>query len=155
MASCISVPTVLSLLFLRSCQPSSKPSASVSVFWQDKMMILSWKSKISKCYCTAAYSSSLCCCCRRTCYFILRFWPSTESWYIYGRGKFRRWDRIPVCHFQCSFLFLILSVHRLLLVVPSNDHARYFACFCITSGTYTTLGLIIAWCQCTNSVRTA
>ena len=56
---------------------------------------------------------------------------------------------------QCSFILLILSVHRLLLVVPSNDHARYFACFCITSGTYTTLGLIIAWCQCTNNVRIA
>lgn len=36
--------------------------------------------------------------------------------------------------------------NRLLLVVPSNEHVRYFACFCITSGTYTTIGLIIAWC---------
>jgi len=35
--------------------------------------------------------------------------------------------------------------YLLLLVVPSNEHVRYFACFCITSGTYTTIGLIIAW----------
>ncbi|KAH8103759.1 MFS general substrate transporter [Phellopilus nigrolimitatus] len=35
--------------------------------------------------------------------------------------------------------------YLLLLVVPTNVHARYFAVFCITSGTYTTIGLIIAW----------
>ncbi|THH00323.1 hypothetical protein EW145_g7104 [Phellinidium pouzarii] len=35
--------------------------------------------------------------------------------------------------------------YLLLLVVPSNEHVRYFAVFCITSGTYTTIGLIIAW----------
>jgi len=33
----------------------------------------------------------------------------------------------------------------ILLTVPSNEHARYFAVFCIVSGTYTTIGLIIAW----------
>ncbi|KAI0090137.1 MFS general substrate transporter [Irpex rosettiformis] len=33
----------------------------------------------------------------------------------------------------------------LLLVVESNNHVRYFATFLITSGTYTTIGLIIAW----------
>ncbi|KAI0356061.1 MFS general substrate transporter [Trametes cingulata] len=33
----------------------------------------------------------------------------------------------------------------LLLTVPSNNHVRYFATFCITSGTYTTIGVIIAW----------
>jgi len=35
--------------------------------------------------------------------------------------------------------------YLILLVVHSNVHARYFAVFCITSGTYTTNGLIIAW----------
>jgi len=35
--------------------------------------------------------------------------------------------------------------YLLLLVVKTNIHARYFATFCITSGTYTTIGLIIAW----------
>ncbi|KAF9567126.1 MFS general substrate transporter [Agrocybe pediades] len=35
--------------------------------------------------------------------------------------------------------------YLILLVVPTNNHARYFATFCITSGTYTTIGLIIAW----------
>jgi MFS family permease len=33
----------------------------------------------------------------------------------------------------------------LLLTVRTNVHVRYFATFCITSGTYTTVGLIIAW----------
>ncbi|KAI0763076.1 MFS general substrate transporter [Trametes elegans] len=33
----------------------------------------------------------------------------------------------------------------LLLTVPSNNQVRYFATFCITSGTYTTIGVIIAW----------
>ncbi|KAG7448801.1 MFS general substrate transporter [Guyanagaster necrorhizus] len=35
--------------------------------------------------------------------------------------------------------------YLLLLTVSSNNHVRYFATFCITSGTYTTIGLIIAW----------
>ncbi|KAG6830028.1 hypothetical protein H0H87_009491 [Tephrocybe sp. NHM501043] len=35
--------------------------------------------------------------------------------------------------------------YLLLLTVHENNHARYFATFCITSGTYTTIGLIIAW----------
>ncbi|KAI0760248.1 MFS general substrate transporter [Fomes fomentarius] len=33
----------------------------------------------------------------------------------------------------------------LLITVPTNNHVRYFAVFCITSGTYTTIGIIIAW----------
>ncbi|KAF7980577.1 hypothetical protein HWV62_37753 [Athelia sp. TMB] len=33
----------------------------------------------------------------------------------------------------------------LLLSVPHNQHIRYFATFLITSGTYTTIGLVIAW----------
>ncbi|KAJ7170257.1 MFS general substrate transporter [Mycena crocata] len=35
--------------------------------------------------------------------------------------------------------------YLLLLTVPSNVHVRYFAVFCIVSGTYTTIGIIIAW----------
>ncbi|OCH86496.1 MFS general substrate transporter [Obba rivulosa] len=33
----------------------------------------------------------------------------------------------------------------LLLTVESNNHVRYFAVFCITSGTYSVIGLVIAW----------
>ncbi|KZP33756.1 MFS general substrate transporter [Athelia psychrophila] len=33
----------------------------------------------------------------------------------------------------------------ILLSVPDNQHVRYFATFCITSGTYTTIGIVIAW----------
>ncbi|KAF8962545.1 MFS general substrate transporter [Flammula alnicola] len=36
--------------------------------------------------------------------------------------------------------------YLLLLTVPDNNHVRYFATFCITSGTYTSIGLTIAWC---------
>ncbi|KAI0805982.1 major facilitator superfamily domain-containing protein [Irpex lacteus] len=35
--------------------------------------------------------------------------------------------------------------YALLLAIANNNHARYFATFLITSGTYTTIGLIIAW----------
>ncbi|KAF8830563.1 hypothetical protein HHX47_DHR2000927 [Lentinula edodes] len=35
--------------------------------------------------------------------------------------------------------------YLILLFVPTNLHARYFATFCITSGTYTSIGIIIAW----------
>ncbi|EGO03746.1 hypothetical protein SERLA73DRAFT_175369 [Serpula lacrymans var. lacrymans S7.3] len=33
----------------------------------------------------------------------------------------------------------------LLLAIPNNQHIRYFATFCITSGTYTSIGLVNAW----------
>ncbi|TFY62669.1 hypothetical protein EVJ58_g3717 [Rhodofomes roseus] len=33
----------------------------------------------------------------------------------------------------------------LLLTVMGNTHVRYFAVFCITSGTYTVIGIVIAW----------
>ncbi|GJE96543.1 MFS general substrate transporter [Phanerochaete sordida] len=36
-----------------------------------------------------------------------------------------------------GYLILLLATH--------NNHARYFATFCITSGTYTVIGVIIAW----------
>jgi hypothetical protein len=36
--------------------------------------------------------------------------------------------------------------YLLLLVIPHNNHVRYFATFCITSGTYTVIGVVIAWC---------
>ncbi|KAI0760249.1 MFS general substrate transporter [Fomes fomentarius] len=35
--------------------------------------------------------------------------------------------------------------YAILLAVPSNNHVRYFATFCITSGTYISIGVIIAW----------
>jgi len=35
--------------------------------------------------------------------------------------------------------------YLILLTAKTNIHARYFATFCITSGTYTTIGIIIAW----------
>jgi hypothetical protein len=39
-----------------------------------------------------------------------------------------------------------------MLVVLENQHVRYFATFCIVSGTYTTIGLIIAWCKLNSSL---
>lgn len=41
---------------------------------------------------------------------------------------------------------LITSLYSLLLRIPDDNQVRYFATFCITSGTYTTIGLTIAWC---------
>ncbi|KAF9467805.1 MFS general substrate transporter [Collybia nuda] len=35
--------------------------------------------------------------------------------------------------------------YLLLLTVHTNNHVKYFATFCITSGTYTSIGIIIAW----------
>ncbi|KAH7887020.1 major facilitator superfamily domain-containing protein [Phlebopus sp. FC_14] len=35
--------------------------------------------------------------------------------------------------------------YLLVILVPNNMHVRYFAVFCITSGTYTAIGVIIAW----------
>lgn len=35
--------------------------------------------------------------------------------------------------------------YLLVVLVPSNMHVRYFAVFLITSGTYTAIGVIIAW----------
>ncbi|KAJ8518732.1 hypothetical protein ONZ45_g4259 [Pleurotus djamor] len=43
--------------------------------------------------------------------------------------------------------------YLLLLTVTSNQRVRYFATFCITSGTYTTIGIIIAWCQKVLTIR--
>ncbi|KLO13698.1 MFS general substrate transporter [Schizopora paradoxa] len=37
------------------------------------------------------------------------------------------------------------GIGYLLLLLRTNVHVRYFATFCITSGTYTTIGLMIAW----------
>lgn len=42
---------------------------------------------------------------------------------------------------------LRIPILRILLGIAENEHARYFATFCITSGTYTTIGLVIAWCE--------
>ena len=50
---------------------------------------------------------------------------------------------VPSTNLSILFTFLLI---RILLLVHSNNHARFFAVFCITSGTYTTIGLIIAWC---------
>ena len=43
----------------------------------------------------------------------------------------------------------ILDARSILLAVAQDKHARYFATFCITSGTYAMLGAILAWCGST------
>ena len=42
----------------------------------------------------------------------------------------------------------------LLLTVHENNHVRYFATFCITCGSYTLIGILIAWCMYLNSYVT-
>jgi hypothetical protein len=49
----------------------------------------------------------------------------------------------------CCNLSSCRTFNRLLLTVHANVHVRYFATFCIVSGTYTTIGIIIAWCKLT------
>ncbi|KAJ7689412.1 MFS general substrate transporter [Mycena rosella] len=53
------------------------------------------------------------------------------------------------CFSRGIFMFtasLISGIgYVLLLTVTSNVHVRYFAVFCIVSGTYTTIGITIAW----------
>ncbi|KAG7094886.1 hypothetical protein E1B28_005693 [Marasmius oreades] len=52
---------------------------------------------------------------------------------------------------QSRGIFMMISTaiggvgYLILLVVPTNISARYFATFCITSGTYTAIAIIIAW----------
>ncbi|KAK0494610.1 MFS general substrate transporter [Armillaria luteobubalina] len=55
-------------------------------------------------------------------------------------------DRLQTRGWFMAVASLIGAIgYLLLLTVPSNNHIRYFATFCITSGTYTTIGIIIAW----------
>ena len=39
------------------------------------------------------------------------------------------------------------QTRSLLLTVHENAHVRYFAVFCIVAGTYTVIGIMIAWCM--------
>jgi hypothetical protein len=39
----------------------------------------------------------------------------------------------------------LLILPSILLLAKHSVRARYFATFCITSGTYTTIGITIAW----------
>ncbi|KAJ3885884.1 MFS general substrate transporter [Lentinula edodes] len=55
-------------------------------------------------------------------------------------------DRLQSRGIPIAFASLVGGVgYLILLFVPTNLHARYFATFCITSGTYTSIGIIIAW----------
>lgn len=55
-------------------------------------------------------------------------------------------DRIQSRGIFIASASLIAGIgYILLLTVTSNVHVRYFATFCITSGTYSTIGLVIAW----------
>lgn len=52
-----------------------------------------------------------------------------------------------LCVRRCvNYPFDLFIYGRLLLTVQDNNHVRYFATFCITSGTYTVIGIVIAWC---------
>lgn len=61
------------------------------------------------------------------------------------------WVELVICMFVLWITFRSFEAHtlyvRILLTVAHNNHARYFATFCIVSGTYTTIGLTIAWCR--------
>lgn len=55
-------------------------------------------------------------------------------------------DRLQSRGIFCILNALIAGTGYLILTcVAENEHARYFAVFCITSGTYTHIGCILAW----------
>ncbi|GJJ14844.1 hypothetical protein Clacol_009112 [Clathrus columnatus] len=55
-------------------------------------------------------------------------------------------DRLQSRGLFCAASSLISAIGYVILIsVAQNEHARYFAVFCITSGTYTHIGLILAW----------
>ncbi|KAF8527116.1 major facilitator superfamily domain-containing protein [Gautieria morchelliformis] len=55
-------------------------------------------------------------------------------------------DRLQTRGIICSVSSMVAGIgYVLLITVPDNVHVRYFGVFCITSGTYTHIGTIIAW----------
>jgi len=54
-------------------------------------------------------------------------------------------DRLQSRGIFAAIASTISGIGYVLLLTVSNVHVRYFAVFCIVSGTYTTIGLIIAW----------
>ncbi|KAF6764168.1 major facilitator superfamily domain-containing protein [Ephemerocybe angulata] len=60
----------------------------------------------------------------------------------FSRASDIRQSRGPFMATACS---ITGAGYLILLLAKHNVHALYFATFCITSGTYTTIGLTIAW----------
>ncbi|KAF8586844.1 MFS general substrate transporter [Ramaria rubella] len=54
-------------------------------------------------------------------------------------------DRLQSRGIMCAVSSTVAGIGYILLIVSQNVHVRYFGVFCITSGTYTHIGLIIAW----------
>ncbi|KAF8518348.1 major facilitator superfamily domain-containing protein [Hysterangium stoloniferum] len=55
-------------------------------------------------------------------------------------------DRLQSRGIACAISSAVAGIgYVLLITVDNNVHVRYFSVFCITSGTYTHIGLIIAW----------
>ncbi|PCH35272.1 MFS general substrate transporter [Wolfiporia cocos MD-104 SS10] len=55
-------------------------------------------------------------------------------------------DRLQSRGIFVAYVSAVAAVgYILLLTVQDNVHVRYFAVFCITGGTYTTIGVVIAW----------
>lgn len=75
---------------------------------------------------------------------------------VYDYCEFNWCTGIPVRYLLVPSHLVVRSNHQinifsLLLRTPSDtleeNHVRYFATFCITSGTYTSISLTIAWCK--------
>src|SRR6266704_1454071 len=66
----------------------------------------------------------------------------------------RLWLSVRLLSLSSSWQSDSLS-NSLLLKIPDDNRVRYFATFCITSGTYTTIGLTIAWCMFLCFLRTS
>ena len=54
-------------------------------------------------------------------------------------------DRLQTRGPFCALMSALGGVGYVLLLAVDSEGVRYFAVFCITAGTYATIGVIIAW----------
>ena len=141
-----------------SCRPSSRPSDIVGFIPCCRVWLL--MACRSQRACPATDSTTLCCHIshHHNLFVVIRPPPHPRTFHSdLGRGgrnrisvRFISKNMRPISH---SMLIRNCAVRRdharrlLLTVAQHMNHVRYFATFCIVSGTYTTIGLVIAWCK--------
>ncbi|KAF7351332.1 MFS general substrate transporter [Mycena sanguinolenta] len=92
-------------------------------------------------------SPAVCCCSHTSAFFLVVFGQTPKSWslHVHCMRHLWHWLRVRFPTHISNQSPDQLGHGRLLLAVPTNVHVRYFAVHCIVGGTYTTIGLIIAW----------
>lgn len=92
---------------------------------------------ISRCQCTIIDHSTI-----RMCFHIfgpdiVHLRPTSISWYLLYSKCRNCGNGLFVSSLSSEDYILQTIIYRILTCVADNVHARYFAVFCITSGTYT------------------